>query len=37
MGNIQQIQEIMIRVLVEEPDIHRQSLDIATVLASDQF
>ncbi len=33
MGTFQQIQEIMIRVLVEEPDIHTQSLDIATVLA----
>ena len=33
MGTFQQIQEIMIRVLVEEPEIHTQSLDIATVLA----
>jgi len=33
MGTFQQIQEIMIRVLVEEPDIHTQSLEIATVLA----
>ena len=33
MGTFQQIQEIMIRVLVEEPTIHIQPLDIATVLS----
>ena len=33
MGTFQQIQEIMIRILVEEPTIHTPSLNIATVLA----
>lgn len=33
MGTFQQIQEIMIRVLVEEPTIHIPPLDIATVLS----